>query len=148
MGKFLLSSDHSPPLRKNIINIQESERNILRDAFIALNTNEEVLFSGDRNDKPFPGGVSYWFKQDEIHQATHVHGGPAFLTWHRELCNRFERLLRMADKQLHFIIGIGMITRINFLTNNLWVILMVKLENHGLVLVFTIPIHQMIIIVG
>ena len=85
MGKFLLSSDHSPPLRKNIINIQESERNILRDAFIALNTNEEFLFSGDRNDKPFPGGVSYWFKQDEIHQATHVHGGPAFLTWHRAL---------------------------------------------------------------
>lgn len=104
MGKFLLSRDHSPPLRKNIIHIPESERNVLRDAFIALNTNEEFLFSGDRNDKPFPGGVSYWFKQDEIHVATHVHGGPAFLTWHRELCNRFERLLRMADKttSLHY----------------------------------------------
>jgi hypothetical protein len=23
--------------------------------------------------------VSYWFKQDEIHQATHVNHGPAFV---------------------------------------------------------------------
>jgi hypothetical protein len=42
----------------------------------------------------FPDGVSGWFKQDEIHQATHVHRGPAFIPWHRELCNRFEQLLR------------------------------------------------------
>ena len=49
---------------------------------------------------PLPGGVSYWFKQDEIHQATHVHNGPAFLPWHRELCNRFEALLRQVDPQL------------------------------------------------
>ena len=42
----------------------------------------------------FPDGVSGWFKQDQIHQATHVHGGPGFIPWHRELCNRFEALLR------------------------------------------------------
>lgn len=35
-------------------------------------------FPGNRND-PIPGGVTYWFKQDEIHAATHVHQGPAFL---------------------------------------------------------------------
>ena len=42
----------------------------------------------------FPDGVSGWFKQDQIHQATHVHGGPAFVPWHRELCNRYENLLQ------------------------------------------------------
>ena len=46
------------------------------------------------------GGVSYWFKQDEIHELMHVHAFPpwrgiAFLTWHRELCNRLEALLRV-----------------------------------------------------
>jgi hypothetical protein len=91
-------------VRKNARHITDDERVKLRDAFIDLNTQERFRFPGSRNDKPFAGGVSYWFKQDEIHQATHVHGGPAFLTWHRELCNRFERLLRMADKKvsLHY----------------------------------------------
>ena len=51
--------------------------------------------------------VSYWYKQDEIHQGTHVHKGPAF-SWHRELCNRFEDLLREYDKRvsLHYWNGI------------------------------------------
>ena len=61
-----------------------------------MNTDPKFRFPGNRDDTPFVGGVTFWFKQDEIHQATHVHGGPAFLTWHRELCNRFERLLTMA----------------------------------------------------
>ncbi|MGH3528883.1 MAG: tyrosinase family protein [Pseudonocardiaceae bacterium] len=38
--------------------------------------------------------MSYWFKQDEIHAHTHVHGCPAFLPWHRELINRFEELIQ------------------------------------------------------
>jgi hypothetical protein len=41
--------------------------------------------------------VSFWDKQDQIHQATHVHGGPAFIPWHRELVNRYEALLRQID---------------------------------------------------
>jgi hypothetical protein len=65
-----------------------------------LNSNDKKYhYSGKRNDA-IVGGVSYWFKQDEIHQATHVHGGPAFLPWHRELCNRFEQLLRKYDDRL------------------------------------------------
>jgi hypothetical protein len=44
--------------------------------------------------------VSWWFKQDEIHQATHVHRGPEFLPWHREIINRFEELLRQINPQL------------------------------------------------
>jgi hypothetical protein len=48
--------------------------------------------------------VSYWDKQDQIHQATHVHNGPAFVPWHRELINRFELLLREVDPDvsLHY----------------------------------------------
>jgi Common central domain of tyrosinase len=44
--------------------------------------------------------VSWWFKQDEVHQATHVHRGPEFLPWHREFTNRFEELLRQINPQL------------------------------------------------
>jgi hypothetical protein len=63
---------------------------MLRDAFLELNRR---FFPGSRTDA-VTGGVSYWFKQDEIHQATHVHGGPEFLPWHREIVNRLEALLR------------------------------------------------------
>jgi Common central domain of tyrosinase len=88
--------------RCNIMSLSKKEQTLLAKAFVALN--KEFRFSGTRDDKPFPGGVIYWFKQDEIHQATHGHGGPAFLTWHRELCNRFERFLRLAeqDVSLHY----------------------------------------------
>jgi Common central domain of tyrosinase len=89
--------------RENISKVSKDERNKLRNAFIKLNSSE-FKFPGFKDYKPFPGGVTYWFKQDEIHQSTHVHGGPAFLPWHRELCNRFERLLRLADPliSLHY----------------------------------------------
>jgi hypothetical protein len=53
----------------------------------------------------FPDGMSYWDKQEDIHKNAHaaganVHGGPAFIPWHRELCNRFEALLREVDSDL------------------------------------------------
>jgi Common central domain of tyrosinase len=87
-------------IRRNVATISKEERDKLRDAIIALN---HKFYLGKRDDA-IVGGVSYWFKQDEIHQATHVHGGPAFLPWHRELCNRFEILLREADPlvSLHY----------------------------------------------
>jgi hypothetical protein len=87
-------------VRKNIAKVSPHERSLLKQAFIALNTNENFRYPGGRDDRPFTGGVTYWFKQDEIHQATHVHHGPAFLTWHRELCNRFERLLIAAEPSI------------------------------------------------
>jgi hypothetical protein len=83
-------------IRRNIAYVDPTERAQLRDAFIALN---QQLFPGNRAD-PTPGGVSWWFKQDEIHQATHVHGGPEFLPWHRELVNRLEQMLRAINPQL------------------------------------------------
>ena len=79
-------------IRRNVASINPTEKKHLKDAIIALHNSRRYI--GKRED-PIPGGVSYWFKQDEIHQATHVHHGPAFLTWHREMCNRFEDLLRL-----------------------------------------------------
>jgi hypothetical protein len=81
-------------IRRNVATVSQAERDRLRDAFIALETT-----------KSFPDGVSYWDKQDQIHQATHVHAffpwrGIAFLPWHREICNRLEGLLREVDPQL------------------------------------------------
>src|SRR2546425_12760314 len=83
-------------IRRNIATVSQPERDRFRDAIIALSRR---FFNGSRADFP-AGHLSYWFKQDEIHQATHVHGGPAFLTWHRELCNRFEQLIREVDPEL------------------------------------------------
>jgi len=102
----LLSFDNqatSSPLRRNVSKVLKEERNTFRDTVISLNT-PEFSFHGNRGDKPFVGGVSFWFKQDEIHQATHVHHGPAFLPWHRELLNRFEKLLKSSNDKvsLHY----------------------------------------------
>jgi hypothetical protein len=84
-------------IRRNIASVDPAERALLRDALIALN---QRFFPGSRTDTPARGGVSWWFKQDEIHQATHVHGGPEFVPWHRELVNRLEEMLRQINPQL------------------------------------------------
>jgi hypothetical protein len=83
-------------IRRNISRVDPVERALLRDAIIEMHRR---YYPGARTDTP-PGGVSWWFKQDEIHQATHVHFGPEFLGWHRELTNRFEELLRQINPQL------------------------------------------------
>ena len=86
--------------RKNAAKMETIERDNLRDAIIALDSDPFVhpgTFEETDAADPFPrGGVSYWDKQDEIHQSTHVHLGPAFVPWHRELVNRFEARLREA----------------------------------------------------
>src|SRR5438876_5347168 len=83
-------------IRRNIASVDPTERALLMDAILKMHLR---YYPGNNNETP-PGGVSWWFKQDEIHQATHVHGGPEFLPWHRELCNRFEELLRQINPQL------------------------------------------------
>jgi hypothetical protein len=83
-------------IRRNIAHVEPSERTLLRDAILELNNR---FFAGSRTDTP-PGGVSWWFKQDEVHQATHVHGGAEFIPWHREIANRFEASLRQINPKL------------------------------------------------
>jgi tyrosinase-like protein len=83
-------------IRRNIAQVDPAERALLRDAILELH---KRYYPGVKTDTP-PGGVSWWFKQDEVHQATHVHGGPEFLPWHREVTNRFEELLRQINPQL------------------------------------------------
>lgn len=73
------------PTRQNVARISKAERDRLREAFLQV------------NKKLYPDGVSYWYKQDQIHQDTHVHGLPSFLPWHRELLNRLEALLQEVD---------------------------------------------------
>jgi Common central domain of tyrosinase len=96
---------HSFGRRKNAAKAQKIERDNLRDSLIAL---QQRTFPGYKTD-PIPGGVTFWFKQDEIHQATHVHAFPpwrgiAFLSWHREIVNRLEDMLRAVDPtvSLHY----------------------------------------------
>lgn len=74
------------PVRRNFAHLTQAER----DQFVAAMQALDMT-------KAFPDGVSYWDKQDQIHQATHVHGGPAFVPWHRELCNRLEAMLQEVD---------------------------------------------------
>lgn len=85
-------------IRRNLATVSKEERDLLIDAIKQLN---QIYYSptGSRNDFP-AGHVSYWFKQDEIHQSSHVHGCPQFLPWHREMLNRFEALLRTVHPQL------------------------------------------------
>ena len=83
-------------IRRNIASVEPTERALLRDALLELN---HRYFLGSRTDV-LPGGVTWWFKQDEIHQATHVHGGPEFVPWHREIVNRLEVMLRQINPQL------------------------------------------------
>src|SRR5437773_7194848 len=81
-------------IRGNVATISQQERDRLRDAILQLDTAEI-----------YPDGVTYWDKQEDIHKNAHaggqdVHGGPAFLPWHRDICNRFEGLIREVDPGL------------------------------------------------
>jgi len=67
-------------IRRNIATVSKEERDLFIDAVKQLN---QVFYSPAGSRADFPAGhVSYWFKQDEIHQSSHVHGCPAFLPWH------------------------------------------------------------------
>lgn len=80
------------PVRRNFAHLTAAERQAYIDAVVQADLHS------------YSDGVSYWDKQDQIHQSTHNHGGNSFLPWHRELVNRYEALLRQSnpDVALHY----------------------------------------------
>ena len=80
------------PVRRNIAHLTAAERQAYVDAVLQADLHT------------FADGVSYWDKQDQIHQSTHNHGDNSFIPWHRELVNRYEALLRQSnpDVALHY----------------------------------------------
>jgi hypothetical protein len=84
-------------IRRNIRTVTPYERARFKSALLAVLGKKAA---GVRTADVPPTGLSSWFEQDEIHQATHVHYGPEFLPWLREQCNRFEQLLREVDPEL------------------------------------------------
>ena len=85
-------------IRRNIATVSQEERDRFWKAFRRLdNQMDPAMLYGD--------GKTFWDKQEDVHKAAHaggqdVHGGPAFLAWHRQLINMLETLLRKADPQL------------------------------------------------
>ncbi|HEX7151232.1 MAG TPA: tyrosinase family protein [Thermoanaerobaculia bacterium] len=81
--------------RKNAATATSTERNTYRDAILAAGT---ASFA-------FSDGVSYWHKQDRVHEAGpgNRHGSPAFLPWHREYLNRYEALLQEYEPTLKLL---------------------------------------------
>jgi hypothetical protein len=54
-------------------------------------------------EKRFADGVSYWFKQAQIHAVTHGlahHHTAGFLIWHRKLLQSFEEMLREVNPEV------------------------------------------------
>jgi Common central domain of tyrosinase len=81
-------------IRRDIARVSDEERTRFINAIVKIDTT-----------KFFPDGVSYWDKQEDIHKNAHfhgvdVHGGPAFIPWHRVIVNRLEELLREVDPAL------------------------------------------------
>ena len=85
-------------IRRNLASITKAERIRFRDAFFALDDHSNPTVK-------YADGTTFWDKQEDVHKFAHaggqdVHGGPAFLAWHRELCNRLEEQIRAVDPQL------------------------------------------------
>jgi hypothetical protein len=78
-------------IRRNVATVEPAERALLVEALIGLHGD---LYPGSPDDRPLPGGVSRWFKLDELHRSALVYGRPEFLPWHRHLLNQLEAELR------------------------------------------------------
>jgi hypothetical protein len=93
-GGVLSGAEVTKP-RRNAATVSQAER----DAYVAA-----ILAIDQIN---FPGGPSYWDKQNQIHATGMAqnagHRNPAFLPWHREFINRYEILLRRANPTLKLL---------------------------------------------
>src|SRR5215471_2875213 len=79
-------------IRRNIATVSKEERDRFVAAILKLNDGSMT----------YSDGRTFFEKQEWVHFAGHslAHQGGAFMGWHRELCNRFEALLRLADPEL------------------------------------------------
>ncbi|MGH9268881.1 MAG: tyrosinase family protein, partial [Acidimicrobiales bacterium] len=80
------------PIRRNVAHLSAAERQAYAQAL------------RDVDLQAYADGVSYWDKQDQIHEGTQNHNGNSFIPWHRELVNRFEKLIQQVnpDMALHY----------------------------------------------
>lgn len=76
------------PIRRNVAHLTAAEREAYAQAL------------RDVDLQAYADGVSYWDKQDQIHEGTHNHNGNSFIPWHRELVNRFEKLVQQVDPDM------------------------------------------------
>lgn len=76
------------PIRRNVAHLSAAERQAYAQAL------------RDVDLQAYADGVSYWDKQDQIHEGTHNHNGNSFVPWHRELVNRFEKLVQQVDPDM------------------------------------------------
>lgn len=95
---------HCGPNRLYGIEITKPRRNAADPGVSAADLNEyrdAIIAAGTIATYQFPDGVSYFDKQDAIHEhvsttATFAHMSDGFLPWHREFISRYEILLREA----------------------------------------------------
>ncbi|MGH9370536.1 MAG: tyrosinase family protein, partial [Vicinamibacterales bacterium] len=83
-------------IRRNVRTITAHERQRFTKALLALQGRTGHAASTDVTGP----SADYWFTLDEIREGTQIHHGAEFLPWHRELCNRFEQMLRDVDPEL------------------------------------------------
>jgi tyrosinase-like protein len=97
-------------IRRDIATISDEERTLFINAIRKLDDPASAFVYGNNagHEGVDPAGsanITYWDMQEQIHKDAHangqdVHGGPAFIPWHRALVNHFEELLRQVDPRL------------------------------------------------
>jgi hypothetical protein len=96
---------HCGPNRLYGIEITKPRRNAADPAVTAAELNEyrdAIIAIGTTMSYQFPDGVSYFDKQDAVHEhvstsgESFAHMSDGFLPWHREFISRYEMLLREA----------------------------------------------------
>ena len=95
-------------IRRDIATLSDEERTLFVNAIRQLDEPMSSFVYGNNlghGGADASGNITYWDMQEEIHKDGHanglpVHGGPAFIPWHRALINHFEKLLRQVDSRL------------------------------------------------
>ena len=95
-------------IRRNIRTVPAEERARFVRALLALQGRGSGYDPGRAGGPPteadggpgFDQGGSPLFDDDALRQEMQAHRGPEFLAWHRDLCSRFEQMLRDVDPAL------------------------------------------------